>query len=184
MREPGKRAKKAQAAVAARVKGLESTLEKLALRMRQIESSYMSWQEGWRESERTIASKLSELQNQVQQGMASGPAPQGVVTLEEGSVVNLEELEKRMEERYSHLTAREKELERLRERMATEFDRLKTEMQERDLLLAAREVELRSLNHAIESKLEELQNLAKGLAGGKGRAPRLVSFLVDIGKRH
>lgn len=92
---------------------------------------------------------LEKIDSQIREIRATGPNPDSMITLDEGCVVNLEELEKKMEEKYNLLAAREEELQNLQKRISV-----------------------------------ELENLIKKQPAGGNKATRLVSFLVDIGKKH
>jgi hypothetical protein len=111
------------------------------------------------------------------------PRANEAVLLESDYEVDLAELERKMNEKYSALSAKERELQQLEKKIYAEVEKLLAEIKERDLLLAAREVEIRNLKQSLSSRLDDLESLVKGRSVG-ARTARLVSFLVDIGKRH
>ena len=184
MGQPRKKAKKSTETVAKRVGKVELPLEKIESRLGQNKSHVETWSQHAAKLEQRISNQMIDLQNQIREIRATGPNPDSMITLDEGCVVNLEVLEKKMEEKYDLLAAREEELQNLQKRISAEFENLRAEIKERDLLLAAREVEIKSFKQTLGSRIEELKNLVKKQPWGKNKATRLVSFLVDIGKKH
>lgn len=166
MSQQRKKTKRSTGTLTSRVRKIELTFKGMESQLKQAISKLEAKAERFKESEQRISEQNIELQNQIRENMPTGPNPENLITLEEGYAVNLEELEKRMEEKYSLLAERERELQELQKRISAEFEGLKAEIKERDLLLAARE------------------NLLQNQVGGKKRSARLVSFLVDIGKKH
>lgn len=166
MSQQRKKTKRSTGTLTSRVRKIELTFKGMESQLKQAISKLEAKVERFKESEQRISEQNIELQNQIRENMPTGPNPENLITLEEGYAVNLEELEKRMEEKYSLLAERERELQELQKRISAEFEGLKAEIKERDLLLAARE------------------NLLQNQVGGKKRSARLVSFLVDIGKKH
>lgn len=166
MSQQRKKTKRSTGTLTSRVRKIELTFKEMESQLKQAISKLEAKAERFKESEQRISEQNIELQNQIRENMPTGPNPENPITLEEGYAVNLEELEKRMEEKYSLLAERERELQELQKRISAEFEGLKAEIKERDLLLAARE------------------NLLQNQVGGKKRSARLVSFLVDIGKKH
>lgn len=184
MGQPRKKRKKSTETLAHRVGKAELTLEKIASRLRENESYLKSWSQQGAQLEQSISNQLINLQNQIREIKVTGLNPDGLIQLEEGTAVNLEELERKMEEKYSLLAARERELQDLEKRISALLENLRAEIRERDLLLAAREIEIKSFRQTLGSRVEELETLAKRQSGTENKATRLVSFLVDIGKKH
>lgn len=166
MGQQREKTKRSTETLTSRVRKVELTFEEIESQLKQSISKLEAGAERFRESEQRISEQIIDLQNQIKENMSTGPNPENLITLEEGYAVNLEELEKRMEEKYSLLAERERELQELQKKILAEFEGLKAEIKERDLLLAARE------------------NLLPNQGGSKRRSARLVSFLVDIGKKH
>jgi hypothetical protein len=133
--------------------------------------------------ERWFLAHMGEVQSRSGRKGSAKPRRDSAVMLEANCAVDLVELERKMDEKYSFLSAKEKELQELEKKIHAEVEKLLAEIKERDLLLAAREVELRNLKQGIASRLDELEGLVKRRTVG-GRTARLVSFLVDIGKKH
>ena len=133
--------------------------------------------------ERRGSAHTGRVQNPVEERGLVHPGPDGTVMLEADCAVDLVELERKMNEKYFVLSAKERELQELEKKIYAEVERLLAEIKERDLLLAAREVEIRNLKQSLASRLDNLEGLVKRRTVG-ARTARLVSFLVDIGKRH
>ena len=126
---------------------------------------------------------LREMQSQLSQ-ITTASESATIIPLEEGCAVNLDELEKKMEEQYALMVARAKEIDQLQERILAEVENLRVVVKEKEILLAAREVEFAGLKRILEERVDQLENLAKNRREGRRRGGRLVSFLVDIGKKH
>jgi chaperonin cofactor prefoldin len=161
-----KKTKRPTETLTSRVRKIELTFKEMESQLKQAISKLEARAERFKESEQRISEQIIDLQNQIRENRSTGPNPENLITLEEGYAVNLEELEKRMEEKYSLLAERERELQELQKRISAEFEGLRAEIKGKDLLLAARE------------------NLLQNQGGSKKRGARLVSFLVDIGKKH
>lgn len=168
MSQQRKKAKKLNQSLTNRMSKIELTFKKMESQLKQTTSDLEAQAERVKESEQRISGQIIDLRNQIREKMATGPNLEGLVTLEEGYAVDLEELEKKMEEKYSLLAARERELQDLQRRISAEFENLRAGIKEREVLLAARGTEVKSLKQTM----------------GVRRATRLVSFLVDIGKKH
>ena len=181
MRQREKKAKNSIETLADRVKKIELGLKKIESQLKQKEPPLKAGQKT--EFQQRISVQITELQNQIRERVAPEGNFDGLITLEEGYAVDLEALEKKMEEKYSLLAARERELQDLQKRISMEFENLKAKTEERDLFLAAKETEIKSLKPSMGSR-EEWENLTRSQAGKKKRAARLVSFLVDIGKKN
>jgi len=184
MRQKGNRTKTSKETETNRITKIELALKEIESELKRATLQLEAQAQRIRETERRISGQIIDLQKQIREKAAPGLDPDGLITLEEGTAVDLEELEKKMEEKCSLLTVRERELQDLQKRMSAEFENLKAEIRERELLLAAREMEVKSLKQTMGARIEELENLAKNQAGGMRRTNRLVSFLVDIGKKH
>lgn len=183
MSQQQRKVKRLAGGQADRVRKMELEFKKIKSEIQQL-TSQLEAQAVWvRDLDKRLTDQILDLQNQVRERVAT-LNPDGLITLEEGCAVNLEELENKMEEKYSLLIAREKELDNLEKKISAELERLRSEIRERDLLLAARETELKGLRQALSARIEELEILAKSQAGGRGRTHRFVSFLADIGKKH
>ena len=180
MGQPRKKAKKSTETLAKRAGKVELPLDKIESRLGQNKSHVETWSQHAAKLER----QMIDLQNQIREIGATGPNHEAMITLDEGCVLNLEELEKKIEEKYDLLAAREEKLQNLQKSISAELENLRAEIKERDLLLAAREVEIKSFKQTLGSRIEELKNLVKKQPWGKNKATRLVSFLVDIGKKH
>jgi chaperonin cofactor prefoldin len=165
MSEQRKKTKRSTETLTSRVRKVELTFKEIESQLKEAISKLEARAERFQESEQRISGQIIDLQNQIRQNMPTGPNPENLITLEEGYAVNLEELEKRMEEKYSLLAERERELQELQKRISAEFEGVRTQIKERDLLLGARE------------------NLLRNQGGSKKRGARLVSFFVDIGKK-
>ena len=164
-----------------REKKISAALEEMAFRLRRLETQL------WQQAGLALA-----LESRISAQVGRGPSRlaeksdgqdllEGSIALEEGNSVDLQEWEKRMDEKYALLSTKEKELQNVEKRIYTEVDKRLADVKQRDLLLA-REVEMRSLKQTLGSRPGESESLSKR-PGGKGAA-RLVSFLTDIGKRH
>ena len=153
------------AEIAARLKRTESSAKDEAMRVRGLER------------------KLVELQARSAKKQLHNGRAKGLINLEASTVVNLEDWEKKIEEKYALLCAKERDLEGLEERIRGEVEKLLGEIKQRDMLLATREVEIKSLKQGLWSRLDELESQVIRRSTGK-KAARFVSFLVDIGKRH
>jgi len=181
MRQREKKAKNSIEILADRIKKIELGLKKIESQLKQKELPFKAGQQT--EFQQRISAQITELQNQIRERVVPEGIFDGLVTLEEGYAVDLEALEKKMEEKYSLLAGREKDLQDLHKRISTEFENLKAQTKEKDLFLAAKEAEIQSLRPSMGSR-EEWENLTRSRAGKKKRASRLVSFLVDIGKKN
>jgi hypothetical protein len=162
-----------------RTKGNARLVEELAARQKHAESA--ARQEAARV--RGLEKKLAALLARTAQKQPGNGRPRGLINLRASTVVNLEDWEKKIEEKYSLLCAKERDLEGLEEKIHGEIEKLLTEIKQRDLLLATREVEIKSLKHGLWSRLDELESQVTRHSSGK-KAARFVSFLVDIGKKH
>ncbi len=184
MGQPRRKRKKSTETLAHRVGKVELTLERIESQLRQNESCLEGWSQQAAQLEQSISNQLIDLQNRIREIKATGLNPDGLIQLEEGTAVNLEELERKMEEKCSLLVARERELQDLEKRMLAVLENLRAEIKEKDLLLTGREMEIKSFKQTLGSRVEELETLAKRQSGRESKATRLVSFLVDIGKKH
>ena len=184
MGQQTKKAKKSTETLAKRVGKVELAIEKIESRLGQKESHVETRSQHAAKLEQRISNQMIDLQNQIREIGATGPNHEAMITLDEGCVLNLEELEKKIEEKYDLLAAREEKLQNLQKSISAELENLRAEIKERDLLLAAREVEIKSFKQTLGSRIEELENLVRKQPWGKNKATRLVSFLVDIGKKH
>jgi len=175
--------RKTEEASADGMKMIESTLEKMESRLHEMESSIATLTKRGKELEQRVDSRVIDLQNQIREKMAPGGNPDSSIPLEEGYAVDLEDLEKKMEEKYSLLAARERALQDLQERILADFKNLKAEIKERDFFLAAEKMEIKNFKQAVAARIEMLEMLLKEQAGDKKMRPRMLSFLVDIGKK-
>jgi hypothetical protein len=162
-----------------RTKGNARLVEELAARQKHAESA--ARQEAARV--RGLEKKLAALLARTAQKQPGNGRPRGLINLRASTVVNLEDWEKKIEEKYSLLCAKERDLEGLEEKIHGEIEKLLTEIKQRDLLLATREVEIKSLKQGLWSRLDELESQVTRRSTGR-KAGRFVSFLVDIGKKH
>ncbi len=165
-----------------RVSEIESTLRNLEDQLKQTIASLENKLECADQLGKTISAQMFDLQNQLRE-MRPGASPETLIDLEEGSVVNIEELEKRLDEKCSLVTASEGKLRDFQTGLSKELDELRAEIREKDLLSTAREIEMKSLKQNLSTRMEELEKLVKGQSGGENKSPRPVSFLVDIGKK-
>lgn len=183
MSERGTKVGKVSNSGQSRMKRIEASFKAVALRLKRAESRLKAEAGRARELERRFSTHIAEVRKRLgEKGAAKNPLD-GLVTPEQGYGVDLEEWERKMDARYSLLTAKEQEVQELEKKICAEVDKCLAEIKQRDLLLAAREVEIRSLKQGLDSRLDELENLVNK-RGGVRRAARLVSFLVDIGKKH
>ena len=162
-----------------RTGGTQGLLREIAARLKYAESA--AKQEAARV--RGLEKKLATLLARTAQKQPRNGRPRGLINLQASTVVNLEDWEKKIEEKYSLLCAKERDLEGLEEKIHGEIEKLLTEIKQRDVLLATREVEIKSLKQGLWSRLDELESQVPRRATGK-KAARFVSFLVDIGKKH
>lgn len=183
MRGKRKSTKKPAENLADKMKKIEATFENIKSELKETKSCLLALTERGEELEQRVSFQMIDLQNQIREKMATGANPDAFITLEEGDAVNLEELEKRMEEKYSLLAAREVELQDLQKRILEEFENLRAEIKERDLFLTAREVDIKNFKQTMGVRIEELEILLKKQVGDRGRRTRMLSFLVDIGKK-
>ena len=183
MSERKKRAGKISGSVQGRIKKLEALLEEVAARLGQVESQLRKETARARALESKISSQIAKAQGRTGEMSGGQTRPASFIALEEGCAVDLEGWERKMDDKYALLSAKERELKELEKKIYGELEKLLDEIKQRDLLLAAREVELRSLKQGLASRLDELEGLVTKRSGGR-KAARLVSFLVDIGKKH
>lgn len=166
-----------------RMQRVEALVEDVALRLGQIESQFKQETGRAREVESKILSQIAEAQRQVSATSGGQNLPESFIALEEESAVDLDGWEKKMDEKYAALCAKESQLQELEKRISGELEKLLSEIKQRDLLLAAREEELTILKQSVASRLNEIEiRIAK--RSGATKPARLVSFLVDIGKKH
>ena len=163
---------------------MELMLKEIGPRLEQRTSKLEAQAASVEALEERISAQIVDLQHQIQGKMVPAASLDAPVILEEGCAVDLDELEKRMEEKCSLLTARERELQELQKKISEEFEKLRSEIRERDILPASREIDVRGLKQRLGARTEELKNFAKNQLGARRRTNRLVSFLVDIGKKH
>lgn len=164
--------------VEGQLKKLEASVAEFAARLEQIE---LQLSEQW-DRFHEFGLQIAEARGQIETSGGQNRS-EGLITLEEGSAVDLEGWERRIDEKCALLSAKQRELPELEKKMYGELERLRSEMTQRDLLLAAREVEIRSLKQSLASRLDDLEGLVHKRSRGK-KATRLVSFLADIGKKH
>ena len=170
---------KSSKALRRRVRGTQPLLETIAARLKHAESSAKQDAARIRGLEKKFAALLARTAvRQPRNGRSSG-----LIRLEASTAVNLEDWEKKIDEKYSLLCAKESDLEGLEEKIRGEIEKLVGEIKQRDQLLATREVEIRSLKQGLWSRLDELEGQIARHSSGK-KAARFVSFLVDIGKKH
>ena len=161
------------------VKGTQHLLEEIAARLKRAESS--AKQDAARV--RGLEKKFAALLTRAAVGQPRNGRSPGLIRLEASTAVNLEDWEKKIDEKYALLCAKEKDLEGLEGKIRGEIEKLVGEIKQRDQLLATREVEIRSLKQGLWSRLDELEGQISRHTSGK-KAARFVSFLVDIGKKH
>ncbi len=183
MSEQTNRPGKSRPTLTHRVSEIELALREIETLLKQTIPDLENLAQRAEQWEKTTA-QIADQQNQAREKTLLGPDPGALVLLEEGSVVDIDELEKRMEEKYSLLTTRVGELQDFQVRLAKNLDNVREEIREKDLLSAARETEIKSLKQSLGARIEELEKLVKSQAGREKRAPRLVSFLVNVGKKH
>ena len=162
-----------------RKRGTRRLVEEIAARLKHAESSAKQDAARVRGLEKKFAALLART---AARQPRNGRSP-GLIRLEASTVVNLEDWEKKIDEKYSLLCAKESDLEGLEEKIRTEIEKLLGEIKQRDVLLATREVEIKSLKQGLWSRLDELEGQITRHSSGK-KAARFVSFLVDIGKKH
>jgi hypothetical protein len=92
------------------------------------------------------------------------------LTLDLAHVVDIEELERKWEERYSLLADAHDDLNQLKQDLLARFEGLKKEIHETNLLWVRR--------------IADLERWQRAQAGGGARGARLVSFFGDFNKRH
>lgn len=148
---------------------MESALKEIKSQHNQTGSQLEIYAERFAILERKLCDQIAHLENQIRAINSTMPNPDSLINLEEGYAVNLEELERKWEEKYSLLDAREKQLQKLEKTISEELEGLRTEFQERNLLWAAR--------------IQQVGKLAKNQPLQKRRGIRFVSFLADIGKK-
>ena len=183
MSERKKNRRKLSASVRMRVEKIAASVEEMASRLRRAESQLRQQADRARELESKIPAEVAQARARRGGKSAGGNRPDGVVSLEEGYAVDLEQWERKMDEKYSLLSAKERELRELEKKIYAEVEKLLPEIKQRDLFPAPREVELGNLKQNLGARLGELGNLVNKRSAGR-KAARLVSFLVDIGKRH
>ncbi|MFQ5849694.1 MAG: hypothetical protein ACE5JU_03785 [Candidatus Binatia bacterium] len=167
-----------------KINKIESAFENIKSQLKHAGCYLATLTEHGKELDHWVSSQTVDLQNQNREKMATGHHPDAFITLEEDHAVDLEELEKKMEEKCSLLTVRERELQDLQKRMSEEVENLVAGIREKDLLLAATEMELKSFKQTIGARVEELEILVKNQARGKKMGTRMLSFLVDTGKKN
>ncbi|MFQ5850463.1 MAG: hypothetical protein ACE5JU_07720 [Candidatus Binatia bacterium] len=163
---------------------MEARLKEIETQLKQKGHHFEMLSRGVRGSEQRISALIADLQNQIKEKIEGGTNPDACITLEKGYAVNLDELEKEMEEKYSILTVKEREFQDLQKRISAEVESVMAKNKERDLLVAAKEVEMKNFKQTVEARIEELERLVKRQTEGKKRGNRLVSFLVDIGRKN
>ncbi|HEX9445075.1 MAG TPA: hypothetical protein VGA73_13200 [Candidatus Binatia bacterium] len=104
----------------------------------------------------------------------------GAVGLEQGSAVDLDAWEKKWEEKYALLSARQKELESPESRVQRAPELLEDPRKD---FPAAGMPPARSWKQAVGARMSELEGLA-GRRPTQNKASRWVSFFVDLGKKH
>ena len=132
--------------------------------------------------------KLLEIRDAVLQDLKSTTGAlnvlaENLVSIKEEDVITLEESEEEGEDNGAR-ELREREAKDLEKRLAEEVQGLRAEIREKDVVLGAKETEIQMIKWTMEGRIEVLENLTKKRPGGKRKTTRLVSFLVDMGKRH
>lgn len=134
------------------------------------------------ELERRVSSRIQELEERLRERLP--PDPDDLIKLEEGHVVNVEELERNLWERFSMLAGAVRELQEEQKRLTSEMGELAKRIKEGELLGAAREMEVKNFKQTLDARVDELERLVKRQTGSKRIGSRLVSFLADIGKKN
>lgn len=145
---------------------MESALSEIKSELSQLRSQLAAYAQRLKDLEQNLSDQTTKLECQIRELNSPRQNSESFITLEEGSAVNLEEIERKWEERLSLLSRREKELRDLEKEISEEFEKLRTEVRERYVLWAARSRQPQSPHPK------------------KRRGGRLVSFLVDMGKKH
>jgi len=134
------------------------------------------------ELERRVSSRIQELEERLRERLP--PDPDNLIKLEEGYVVNMEELERSLGERSSMFSAAIERLQEEQKRLASEIRELARKTKEGELLAAAREMEVKYFKQTLDARVDELERIVKRQTGSKRVGSRLVSFLADIGKKN
>jgi len=92
MGQPRRKRKKSTETLAHRVGKVELTLERIESQLRQNESCLEGWSQQAAQLEQSISNQLIDLQNRIREIKVTGLNPDGLIQLEEGTAVNLEEL--------------------------------------------------------------------------------------------
>jgi Tfp pilus assembly protein FimV len=145
------KAKKSGETLSSRVGKIEAALKRIETQIEQKDSQLAAAAGQLQESEQRISGRITDLQNQIKQNADAAPDPDNCITLEEGHAVNIEELEKKMEQRYALLATRDREFQDLKEKVWAELEGLKVKNKEKDVLLAAREMEMKNFKRAAEA---------------------------------
>jgi hypothetical protein len=163
-----------------RIQRIEALFEEVEAHLRQLELRVEEESDRARQWESKISERLA--------GEAAGSGagqiqPQSLIALEEGAAVDLDEWERRIDEKYAALSAKEKQLGTLEKNIHAELEQLRGEIKKRDILLVAKESELKTLRDRATLAQDDREALIGKRPAGR-KPGRLVSFLVDIGKKH
>jgi hypothetical protein len=149
-----------------RIQRVETLLEEIASRLGKIETQFGGQTDLAREIETAGQNHSASM-----------------IALEEGSVVDLDAWERKMEDKYAVLCAKEKELKELEQNIYEDLEKLRAEIKQRDFVLIARDAELKSFKPGGASRPDAVDGLVSKRAADR-KPDGWVSFLVDKGKKH
>ncbi|MBI4522216.1 MAG: hypothetical protein HY695_00200 [Deltaproteobacteria bacterium] len=182
MTEPAKRARKAPT-LTRRVTEMELAFKPLQEQLVNALSRLESQSERVSAMELELSSEIGKIRSTLQEKTSAGADFESTIVLEEGSALNLEELERALEQRCALLVSREEELLQMQKELSAELKELSGAIRERDVVWAAREMELRNLKQNMQARIEGLERRLRNKEIIRQRRPRLVWFLADIGRK-